>query len=136
MRHNLKYIIIGVFAFIFAITASSVIGTIVNSIIPNPNKQDPEGKLDKDPQEKSKAEWLQQLEGGGPPKTKETKAETTPEAPQQTTVETSVEAAPVYQQVNQAPPVVPPTPRVGPGNFDSPQPYTAPPVTRTGPGNM
>lgn len=140
MRQNLKYIIIGVVAFIFATTASSVIGTIVNAVIPNTNKPDPEGKLDPDPQQKSKAEWLQQLEGGGPAKTTETKTETkseaAPEATQQATPEPAVEQAPVFQQPNPAPAPAPAAPRVGPGNFDSPSHYSAPPVIQSGPGNM
>jgi hypothetical protein len=136
MRHNIKYIIIGTVAFIFALTASSVIGTVVNALIPNPNKVDPEGKLDEDPQKKSKAEWLQQLEGGGPAKTQETKTKSTPEPTPEPAPQPVAEPAPVFQPVNPAVAPPPPTPRVGPGNFDAPQPYTPPPAPRTGPGNM
>lgn len=137
MRYNLKYIIIGIVCFIFAVTTSSVIGTIVNAVIPNPNKPDPEGKLDPDPQEKSKAEWLQQLEGGGAPaETKETKPEPAPEPAPQPTPQPVAEPAPVFQPANPAVAPPSPAPRVGPGNFDAPQPYTPPPAPRTGPGNM
>lgn len=143
MKANAKYIIIGTVAFIFAVVASNVIGTIVNAIIPNPNRPDPAGKLEPDPQEKSKAEWLQQLEGGGPPETKETKAETREEpTPAQTSEpkpQSTEQSAPVFQQADtipQMPVRVPPAPRVGPGNFDAPSAPPAPPVTRTGPGNM
>ena len=141
MRANLKYIIIAGVAFIFAITASSVISSFVNVLIPNPNKSDPEGKLEPDPQQKSKAEWLQQLEGGGPAETKETKTETRVEETTEPQPETqpAAEPAPVFQQPNRVPqtPVkVPPAPTVGPGNYDAPPAPPAPPVTNTGPGNM
>lgn len=136
MRQNIKYIIIGVFAFIFAVTASSVIGTVVNAVIPNPNKPDPDGKLEPDPQQKSKAEWLQQLEGGGPAETKETKVEPTPEPTPEPAQQPAAEPAPVFQQPNPAPVAAPPAPKVGPGNFDAPSPYEAPPVIQSGPGNM
>lgn len=143
MRQNIKYIVIGVATFIFAITASSVIGSIVNAVIPNPNKADPDGKLDPDPQQKSRAEWLQQLEGGGPAETKETKETKdepkpvpTPEPTQQPTPESAAEPAPVSQPANPVVAAPPPAPKVGPGNFDAPQPYTPPPAPRTGPGNM
>lgn len=136
MRANLKYIIIAGVAFIFAITASSVISAVVNVLIPNPNKSDPDGKLEPDPQEKSKAEWLQQLEGGGPAETKETKSETKvePAAEPAPAVDPTPAPAPEPAPAPVAPP--PPAPRVGPGNFDAPPPPPAPPVIRTGPGNM
>lgn len=136
MRANLKYIIIAGVAFIFAITASSVIGAFVNVLIPNPNKSDPDGKIEPDPQEKSKAEWLQQLEGGGPTETKETKAETKvdPNPEPATPAENAPAPAPEPTPTFVAPPV--PAPRVGPGDFDAPVPFTPPPVIRTGPGNM
>ena len=112
MRQNLKYIVFGVIAFIFAVTASSVIGTIVNAVIPNPNKPDPAGKLDTDPQQKSKAEWLQQLEGGGPTETKETKTETatesTSEPTEQPAPEVKAEPAPMFQPANTTPSPAPP----------------------------
>lgn len=140
MRANLKYIIIAGIAFIFAITASSVISAFVNVLIPNPNKPDPDGKLEPDPQEKSKAEWLQQLEGGGPTETKETKVETKVEvapAPESTQTPDAVPQATPQPQVVSAPVAPPPPARtVGPGDFDAPAPYSPPPVTRTGPGNM
>ncbi len=141
MRANLKYIIIAGVAFIFAITASSVIGAFVNVLIPNPNKVDPDGRLEPDPQEKSKAEWLQQLEGGGPRETKETKEETKVEttAEPQPEAQPAQETSPVFREPNPVPqmPVrVPPAPTVGPGNFDAPPAPPAPPVTSTGPGNM
>jgi hypothetical protein len=138
VRANLKYIIIAGVAFIFAITASSVISSFVNVLIPNPNKSDPDGKLEPDPQEKSKAEWLQQLEGGGPAETKETKPETKVEAASDQT-DTSEPASAPMETLSQAPAPVapaPPAPRVGPGNFDAPPPPPPPPVIRTGPGNM
>jgi hypothetical protein len=135
---RLRYIIIAGAAFIFAITASSVISSFVNVLIPNPNKSDPAGKLEPDPQQKSKAEWLQQLEGGGPAETKETKtetkvesaAETAPTAASEPAQAPAPEPAPTYV----AP--APPAPKVGPGNFDAPLPPPTPPVIRTGPGNM
>jgi len=146
MRYNLKYIIIGIVCFIFAVTTSSVIGTIVNAVIPNPNKPDPEGKLDPDPQEKSKAEWLQQLEGGGAPaETKETKAEPQQPKPEQQPQseqqpqqfeQPAQQPTPLYRPADPAPAPVYRTPKVGPGNFDAPTPYNPPPAPRTGPGNM
>jgi hypothetical protein len=140
---RLRYIIIAGAAFIFAITASSVISSFVNVLIPNPNKSDPAGKLEPDPQQKSKAEWLQQLEGGGPAETKETKTETKEDSSgnqsAQPAAQPAADPAPVFQQPNPAPQTparVPPAPTVGPGNYDAPPAPPAPPVTSTGPGNM
>ena len=111
----------------------------VSALIPGASKDKP-GKLDPDPQQESKAEWLQQLEGGGPAKTQETKTEThketTPEPTQQPAPEVKAEPAPMSQPANTTPPPAPSAPKVGPGNFDSPSPYQAPPVIQSGPGNM
>lgn len=137
MRQNIKYIILGLFAFIFATTASSVVGTLVNALIPNPNKPDPAGKLDPDPQQKSKAEWLQQLEGGGPRENGEAKTETQEQnQPAQETVTRPEPAQASAPQQVSPPPAPAPAPTVGPGDFDAPAPYSPPPAPRTGPGNM
>ncbi len=135
MRANLKYIIIAGVAFIFAITASSVISSFVNVLIPNPNKSDPDGKLEPDPQEKSKAEWLQQLEGGGPTATKETKKEDAVE-PTPAQEPAPADPAPAPQAAPAPVFTAPPAPKVGPGNFDAPTPYVPLPAPQTGPGNM
>lgn len=139
MKYGPKHIAIGVGAFIFAVTASSVIGTVVNAVLPNPNKPDPEGKLDPDPQQKSKAEWLQQLEGGGPKsETTETKQEATEQPNKvEATAEQPTTQQPAAQETAPTPvPAAPPAPKTGPGNFDAEPVYSPPPVVRTGPGNM
>ena len=144
MNQKVKYGLIGTVAFVFAVTAANILGVLVNAVIPNPNKVDPAGKLDPDPQEKSKAEWLQQLEGGGPKQdaqTTETKksesgseAQPTQAQPEEPVIETPPET-PAPQKATSVP-AAPPAPRVGPGNFDAPAPYSPPPAPRTGPGNM
>lgn len=129
----------GIGAFFVAAVSVNLIGMGVSALIPGPSKDKP-GKLDADPQQESKAEWLQQLEGGGPTQTKEAQSETSPEpaaeATQQPAPEPAAEPAPVFQPANPSPPPAPPAPKVGPGNFDAPSPYTAPPVIQSGPGNM
>lgn len=127
MRHNLKYIIFGFFAFLVATVATSVIGAIVNSAIPNRNKPDPPGKLDPDPN-KPKPEYLQQLEAGGPKVTTENK--TTETKPTETTTQSDPTPAP------QPVPAPAPVRQTGPGNYDAPPVYSPPPAYPTGPGNM
>lgn len=144
MNQKVKYALIGTVAFVFAVTAANVLGVLVNAVIPNPNKIDPAGKLDPDPQEKSKAEWLQQLEGGGPKEDEQTtkveKSESSSDAqPAQTQPKEPVVEAPTETPTPQKQtyvPVAPPAPKVGPGNFDAPEPFSPPPSPRTGPGNM
>lgn len=141
MKYSIKHVAIGIGAFIFAVTASSVIGTIVNAVIPNTNKPDPDGKLEPDPQVKAKAEWLQQLEGGGP-KADESTTNQTKDKDETVTAEASAtqtqEPAPKNAEPAPQPsvPAAPPAPQTGPGNFDSTPSYTPPPAIQTGPGNM
>lgn len=140
MLRKVGLVAAGVGAFFLASISISLIGMGVSALIPGASKDKP-GKLDPDPQQQSKAEWLQQLEGGGPAETKETKSETKTEAAPEPQPEAQPpsEPAPVFQQPNPVPqmPVrVPPAPTVGPGNFDAPLPPPTPPVTNTGPGNM
>jgi hypothetical protein len=130
MFRKLGWVAVGVGAFFVASICVSLGGMLVSALIPGPSKDKP-GKLDPDPQQAAKSEWLQQLEGGGPTVSKEAKE--TPEAPkeQQPAPETAVS-----QQADPAPVVAPPAPTVGPGNFESPAPYLPPPATQSGPGNM
>lgn len=144
MNQKVKYALIGTVAFVFAATAANVISVLVNAVIPNPNKVDPAGKLDPDPQTKSKAEWLQQLEGGGPRQDNQpSEPEKPASTPEPQSVQAQPEAAPIEKQPEKpapqkavAPLAAPPAPTVGPGNFDSPPPFSPPPAPRTGPGNM
>lgn len=135
MLRKVGLVAAGVGAFFLASISVSLIGMGVSALIPGASKDKP-GKLDPDPQQESKAEWLQQLEGGGPAETKETKTETTSEPTPEPTQQPAAEPAPVFQQPDPTPVVAPPAPKVGPGNFDAPSPYTAPPVIQSGPGNM
>lgn len=135
MLRKVGLVAAGVGAFFLASISISLIGMGVSALIPGASKDKP-GKLDPDPQQQSKAEWLQQLEGGGPAETKETKAEPAPEAAPEPAQQPAAEPAPVFQEPNPAPVAAPPAPKIGPGNFDAPSPYTAPPVIQSGPGNM
>jgi hypothetical protein len=135
MLRKVGLVAAGVGAFFLASISVSLIGMGVSALIPGASKDKP-GKLDPDPQQESKAEWLQQLEGGGPAETKETKTEATSEPTPEPTQQPAAEPAPVFQQPDPTPVVAPPAPKVGPGNFDAPSPYTAPPVIQSGPGNM
>lgn len=132
MFRKLGWVAIGVGAFFVASICVSLGGMFISGLIPGASEDKP-GKLDPDPQEKAKAEWLQQLEGGGPTASKEAKETSETEAPkeQQPAPETAVS-----QQADPAPVVAPPAPTVGPGNFESPAPYLPPPATQSGPGNM
>lgn len=132
MLRKLGWVAVGVGAFFAASICVSLGGMIVSALIPGPSKDKP-GKLEPDPQDQSKAEWLQQLEGGGPAASQEAKQ--TPEVKAQETQQPTPEA-PMSQQANPAPVAAPPAPTVGPGNFESPAPYLPPPVTQSGPGNM
>jgi hypothetical protein len=139
MFRKLGWVAVGVGAFFVASICVSLGGMVISALIPGASKDEP-GKLEADPQQQSKAEWLQQLEGGGPAKTQETKTETqqktTSEPTQQPAPEVAADSAPMFQPANTAPASAPPAPKVGPGNFDSPSPYQAPPVIQSGPGNM
>lgn len=135
MLRKLGWVAIGVGAFFAASIGVSLVGMVVSALIPGASEDKP-GKLEPDPQEKSKAEWLQQLEGGGPTETKETNTETQKETTPETTGEAAPASAPVFQQPDPTPTAAPPAPRVGPGNFELPSPYSAPPVIQSGPGNM
>lgn len=135
MLRKVGLVAAGVGAFFLASISVSLIGMGVSALIPGASKDKP-GKLDPDPQQESKAEWLQQLEGGGPAETKETKTEATSEPTPEPTQQPAAKPAPVFQQPDPTPVVAPPAPKVGPGNFDAPSPYTAPPVIQSGPGNM
>ncbi len=132
MFRKLGWVAVGVGAFFVASICISLGGMVVSALIPGASEDKP-GKLEADPQAKSKAEWLQQLEGGAPAVSKEAKE--TPEVRAQETQQTAAEA-PVSQQADPAPVAAPPAPTVGPGNFESPTPYSPPPVTQSGPGNM
>lgn len=134
MSRNIKYVLLGICAFVIASVGANLVGLVVNAIFPNPNRPDPEGKLEPDPQQKAKAEWLQQLEGGGGTtdgKTSEA-TETKSEAPQKE--EPAEQPAPQPQE--QAPVYRAPAPSTGPGNYDAPVPYDPPPPMSSGPGNM
>ena len=135
MLRKLGWVAVGVGAFFVTSICISLGGMVVSALMPGASKDKP-GKLDPDPQQRSKAEWLQQLEGGAPAETKETKAEPIPEPTPEPAQQPAAEPAPVFQQPNPAPVAAPPAPKVGPGNFDAPSPYTAPPVIQSGPGNM
>lgn len=138
---NIKFIIITGVAFIFAITVSSIIGTVVNALIPNPNKPDPPGVLEPSLEDRLKTESKQQQAKDIPAETTETepKIEPTSEpepAPAQTPEPAQTPApAPRPAPVSRPNPA-PPAPTLGPGNFDAPAPPPAPPAFRTGPGNM
>jgi hypothetical protein len=139
MLRKLGWVAAGLGAFVVASVGVNLLSMVVSALIPGASEDKP-GKLEPDPQQQSKAEWLQQLEGGGPTETKETKTETqteaAPKAAQQPAASPATEPAPVFQPANPAPMAAPPAPRVGPGNYDAPSPYTAPPVIQSGPGNM
>lgn len=135
MLRKLGWVAAGLGAFVVASVGVNLLGMVVSALIPGASEDKP-GKLDPGPQQKSKAEWLQQLEGGGPAETQETKTETKQEETQQPAPEPAADSNPVFQPANPAPVFAPPAPRVGPGNYDAPSPYTAPPVIQSGPGNM
>lgn len=132
MLRKLGWVAIGVGAFFVTSICVSLGGMVISALIPGASEDKP-GKLEADPQEKAKAEWLQQLEGGGPTASKQANETTETKAtePEQPATETSVS-----QQPDPAPAAAPPTRTVGPGNFESPEPYLPPPVTQSGPGNM
>jgi hypothetical protein len=132
MFRKLGWVAVGVGAFFVASICVSLGGMVVSALIPGPSKDKP-GKLEADPQQAAKSEWLQQLEGGGPTASKEAKETPEAEAPkeQQPAPETAV-----FQQADPTPAAAPPAPTVGPGNFESPTPYLPPPATQSGPGNM
>lgn len=137
MGRNIKFILLGLVAFVFASAMANVLGLLVNAIIPNPNKPDPPGNIEPDPQVKAKEEWEKQQKDQGieaESKTQETQTEQTTEA-------TTQQAPPQAPEPSQPapPPYTPPVPRApvtGPGDFDAPQYSPPPPVYRTGPGNM
>lgn len=141
MLRKVGLVAAGVGAFFVASVGVSLIGMGVSALIPGASKDKP-GRLDPDPQRPAKAEWLQQLEGGGLVETRETKTETkqepVPEPIEQpaSKPEPAATQAPMFQQPDPTHPAAPPAPKVGPGNFDIPSPYEAPPVIQSGPGNM
>lgn len=141
MLRKVGLVAAGVGAFFVASIGVSLIGMGVSALIPGASKDRP-GKLDPDPQRPTKAEWLQQLEGGGLVETQETKAETKQESVVEPTQQPALDSEPaaaqasVSQQPDPTPPAAPPAPKMGPGNFDIPSPYEAPPVIQSGPGNM
>ena len=132
MFRKIALVAAGVGAFLVASICISLGGMVVSALIPGASKDKP-GKLEADPQQAAKSEWLQQLEGGGPTASKEAKETPEAEAPkeQQPAPETAV-----FQQADPAHVAAPPAPTVGPGNFESPAPYLPPPAPQSGPGNM
>lgn len=131
-----KKIILGIaaiFGFIIACAGVATMQMVMGSLIPS-NQPDPDGKLEPDPQEKSKQEWEAKLKETG-----QSESSTQQETQTQPTESTPQQTPPVTEQ----PVVPPPTPApqapraltTGPGNFDAPPAYYAP-SGATGPGNM
>ena len=131
-----RKIILGIavfFGFLIACAGVATMQMVMGSLIPS-NQPDPDGKLDPDPQEKSKQEWEAKLKEDGQSEPS-TKQEPTPQ-PTETTPQQTLPV--VEQPVAPQPALAPPPPRAlttGPGNFDAPPAYYAP-SGATGPGNM
>jgi hypothetical protein len=131
----------GIGAFVVASAAASIIGTIVNGVIPH-SKNDPAGVMEPSPEERAKKEWAATRAASGT-----TTATTKPtETKQEAKEEPKPEEQPVQQQGSPAPapppaPVIAapsPPPRVttGPGNLAEPERIPYYPPTQTGPGNL
>lgn len=128
-------ILCGVAAFVVASAGASIVGTLVNGLIPN-NRPDPPGELEPSPEERSKKEWA----------ATQTKSDSKPQEPKQEAKQPAAKETPVEQPKEPATtsptpePVVaapsPPRLTTGPGNLDAPveNPYFHP--VQTGPGNL
>jgi hypothetical protein len=131
-----KKIILGIAALIGFIIACAGVATmqmVMGSLIPD-NKPDPDGKLEPDPQEKSKQEWEAKLKETGQT-TSATKEEPVKQQEQQQEPSPTVVEQPAPPPQPVAPPPPPRIQSTGPGNFDAPPAYYPPPAP-TGPGNM
>lgn len=125
----------GLTAFVFAAVVINVTGVVVSSMMADKNKPDPEGKLDIDPQTKSKQEWEAQ-NGKTEKKLKDVINETaTPSGADSLEVQDKTQPVPPSQPESYVRPAPPPLPAIGPGNYDTPQHYSSNPGP-SGPGNL
>jgi len=119
----------GLAAFVFACILVGVVQTVVGSMIRS-NEPDKPGKLELDPQLKSKQEWEAKHPKPTEAKAEEPKVEEKQPAP----VENDAPLA-ASQPESYRTPAPAPINSLGPGNFDMPQ-YYAPTPGPTGPGNL
>lgn len=137
MKRKILLGIAGTVGFVVAVTGVAIITSLVNILIPDPNKADPPGKLQESAEDKSKREWQKnQVKDTAATKEEDGKGKES----QSTVVEGQEDASPPAQDSpgfaqEHTVPSSTPSPTVGPGNFDAPasEGYYNP---GQGPGNM